>query len=169
MWQSKWVALDKRSHVILTFGSYIKPLSHKVKPLSQKYYDFRLNSYRKMNISRFFQYKCICNQIWPCHKVGQGQARFIICENLIETTSPMLHTKSQGHLPFVPENKIFKGFFAIYGCDGLDLWNTFIAIVLLGLTYQVRIMTLASTVFKKTNFSKKFPFKCIRKQIWPWR
>ena len=27
-------------------------------------------------------------------------------------------------------------------------WNLFIAIILSGLTYQVRIMTLASTVFK---------------------
>ena len=38
----------------------------------------------------------------------------------------------------------------------LDLWNLFIAIVTLGLTYQVRIMTLASVVFKKSTF-KKFP------------
>ena len=37
----------------------------------------------------------------------------------------------------------------------LDLWNLFIAIVSFGLTYQVRIMTLASTVFKKFNFQKK--------------
>ena len=47
----------------------------------------------------------------------------------------------------------------------LDLWNLFIAIVSLDKTYQVRIMTKASTVFKKINFSKIFPFKCIRKQI----
>ena len=47
----------------------------------------------------------------------------------------------------------------------LDLWNLFIAIVSLGLTYQVRIMTRASTVFQKINFSKIFTFKCIRKQI----
>ena len=40
----------------------------------------------------------------------------------------------------------------------LDLWNLFIAIVSLGLTYQVRIMTKASTtVFQKINFSKKNP------------
>ena len=32
----------------------------------------------------------------------------------------------------------------------LEIWNLFIAIVSLGLTYQVRIMTLASTVLKKT-------------------
>ena len=34
----------------------------------------------------------------------------------------------------------------------LDLWNLFIAIVSLGLTYQVRIMTKASTVLKKLTF-----------------
>ena len=45
-----------------------------------------------------------------------------------------------------------------------DPWNLSIAIVLIGQTYQVRIMTLASTVFKKSTF-KKFPFTCIRKQI----
>ena len=39
----------------------------------------------------------------------------------------------------------------------LDLWNLFIAIVSLGLTYQVRIITLASTVFKKTTFQEKIP------------
>ena len=41
----------------------------------------------------------------------------------------------------------------------LDLWNLSIAIVSLGLTYQVGIMTLASTVFKKSTFQKKIPFK----------
>ena len=39
----------------------------------------------------------------------------------------------------------------------LDLWNLFIAIVSLGYTYQVRIMTKASTVFKKNQLFKKFP------------
>ena len=34
----------------------------------------------------------------------------------------------------------------------VDLWNLFIAIVSLGLKYQVRIVTLASTVFKKLTF-----------------
>ena len=36
----------------------------------------------------------------------------------------------------------------------LDLWNLFIAIVSLGLTYQKRIVTNASTVFKKSTFQK---------------
>ena len=44
-----------------------------------------------------------------------------------------------------------------------DLLNLSIAIVSLGLTYQVRIMTLTITVFKKSIFQKKFSFKCIRK------
>ena len=38
----------------------------------------------------------------------------------------------------------------------LDLWNLFIAIVTLDKIYQVRIMTLASIVFKKSTF-QKFP------------
>ena len=46
--------------------------------------------------------------------------------------------------------RYFKG----YGCGGLDLWNLFIGIGSLGLTYQVRIKTLASTVFKKSTFQK---------------
>ena len=33
----------------------------------------------------------------------------------------------------------------------LDLWNLFIAIVSLGLTYQVRIMTFSSTVLKEST------------------
>ena len=36
----------------------------------------------------------------------------------------------------------------------LDLWNLSIAIVSLVSTYQVRIMDLASTVFKKSTFQK---------------
>ena len=47
----------------------------------------------------------------------------------------------------------------------LDHWNLFIAVFSLGLTYQVRMITKASTVFKKIYFSKNLPFKCIRKQI----
>ena len=42
-------------------------------------------------------------------------------------------------------------------------------IISLRSTYQVRIMNLASTAFKKINFSKIFQFKCIRRKIWPWR
>ena len=36
----------------------------------------------------------------------------------------------------------------------LDLWNLFIAIVSLGKIYRVRIMTKATTVFKKSTFHK---------------
>ena len=37
----------------------------------------------------------------------------------------------------------------------LDLWNLFIAIFSLVSTYQVRIITMALTVFKKSTFQKK--------------
>ena len=38
-----------------------------------------------------------------------------------------------------------------------DLRNLFLAIVSLGLTYQVRIMAKASTVFKKNQLFRNFP------------
>ena len=83
--------------------------------------------YRKTNISRFFQSKCIKNQIWPCCKKDKGQPRFIICANLVGPTSPMLYTKSQGHWSLGPRVEIFKGLLpymgiaAIYICDHLHL------------------------------------------------
>ena len=55
-----------------------------------KYYEFGLNSYRKMNILRFSPYKCIRIKFDLAIKVGQGQPRFIICANLVGPTSPML-------------------------------------------------------------------------------
>ena len=41
--------------------------------ISRKNYDLDLNIYRKINISIFFPYKYIENQILPCCKVDQGQ------------------------------------------------------------------------------------------------
>ena len=75
--------------------------------ISLKYYDFGLKSLWKMNISKFFPYKCIRKQIWPCRKVGQGQPKIFICANLVGPTSPMLHTKSQGHQPSGSREKDF--------------------------------------------------------------
>ena len=71
-----------------------------------------------MNISRFFPYKCIRKQIRPCHNVGQGQPRLIICANLVGATSPMLHTKSQGHWPFGSREEDIQRVFTIYGHGG---------------------------------------------------
>ena len=85
--------------------------------ISLKYYDFGLKNLWKMKISRFFPYKCIRNQIWPCRKVGQGQPRIIIhvCANLVGPTFPNLNTKSQGHKPSGSEEKDFKGFLPYMG------------------------------------------------------
>ena len=63
-----------------------------------KYYDFGLNSYRKMNISRFSHINAL--GIKFDLEVGQGQPRSTICANRVGLTSPMLHTKSLGHRPF---------------------------------------------------------------------
>ena len=80
--------------------------------ISSENNDFGLNSFQKMNFFKKIPFKCIRKQIWPWHKVGQGQLRFIIWTNLVGPTSPMLHTKSQGHR--VLEKKIFKWFYHIW-------------------------------------------------------
>ena len=52
----------------------------------------------------------------------------------------------------------------------LDLWNLFIdivSIIRLNISRENNGYK-ASTVYKKIEFSKMFPFKCILKQIWPW-
>ena len=118
-----------------------------------------------MNISRFFPYKCIRNQIWPCHKVGQ--ARFNICANMVETIWQMLHTKSQGHWPYVLRIRYSKGFYHIW------VWWPwpFILIYshcLIRFNISSENNDFGFNSIQKINFSKKFTFKCNRKQIWPW-
>ena len=67
-----------------------------------------------MNILRFFQYK-YQESNWHCRK--KGQPRFLICASLVGPTSPMLHTKSQGHGILVLGKEILKGFI-LYGHGG---------------------------------------------------
>ena len=47
--------------------------------------------------------------------------------------------------------------FAVRSKVNLDLWNLFIAIVSLGQTNQVRLITEASTFFKKNQLFEKNP------------
>ena len=75
---------------------------------------FALN-YRKMNISRFFQYKCIRNQIWPWRKKGQGQLRFIICANLVRPYPQCYIPSPKAIGLLVQEKKIFKEFLPYMG------------------------------------------------------
>ena len=52
------------------------------------------------NFKDFSHINAFGKQIWPCHKVGHGQPRIIICANFIGSTSQMLHTRTQGYWPF---------------------------------------------------------------------
>ena len=68
-----------------------------------------------MNILRFLQHKYIRNKTGTAVKKGQGQPRFIICANTAGPTSPMLHTKSQGHWSFGSREGDFEGFLPYMG------------------------------------------------------
>ena len=74
--------------------------------------------FKKINFSEIFPFKCIRKQIWPWRKVGQGQPRIIIWTNLVGSTTPMLHTKSQGHRPSGSGEEDFLRVFTIYGRGG---------------------------------------------------
>ena len=73
--------------------------------------------FSKNEIFKKVPFKCIRKQIWPWRWVGQGQLSFIIWTNLLVLTSPMLHTKSQGHRPS-RSGEDFYMIFTIYGCGG---------------------------------------------------
>ena len=74
-----------------------------------------------MNISRFFPYKCIRNQIWPCHKVVQGQARFIICANHLGHVTRTIWTNFRSR---ILRNLHMKfEFIWLSGFRGEDVWN----------------------------------------------
>ena len=73
---------------------------------------------KKINFSEIFPFKCIRKQIWPWRLVGQGQPRIIIWTNLVGPTSPMLHTKSQGHRPSGSGEEDFQMVFTLHGHGG---------------------------------------------------
>ena len=76
----------------------------------------------------------------------------------------MLHTKSQGHWPFVPENKIFKGFLTYMGVVALTLKLIYShCVIRFNLSSENNDIGLNS--IQKINFSKNFTFICSRKHI----
>ena len=76
------------------------------------------NSFWKSHCFTFFPYISIRDQIWSCHKIGQGQPRVIIWTNLTQLVYPMQHTKFQGHQPFGSRELDFLKVFTICGHGG---------------------------------------------------
>ena len=72
-------------------------------------------SFDVTDYNSLFLYRSIRDQIWPCHKIGQGQSRIIIWINLVVIKYLMLHTKFQGHRPFGSREEDFLKVFTIYG------------------------------------------------------
>ena len=71
----------------------------------------------------FFSYKCLCDQIWPWSKIGQGHPRVTIYAIYDGPTTQMLHTKFRANRPAAPEKKIFEGFLPYMGKAGiLVMW-----------------------------------------------
>ena len=125
----------------------------------------------KINCFTFFPYKSIREQIWPCHKVGQGQPRVIIWTNLVVLEHLMLHTKFQGHLPF-GSGEDFKFFLPYMGMAAiLVMWpgpfeQTFVPpshrssiwnLTLIGLASMDQISNHGHVLSKELSNLKKLP------------
>ena len=83
--------------------------THLVKYINQ-FTGHRLQKFQRIHHCGIFPYKSWSSEIWPCHKIGQGQPRVIIWTNYDGLESQMLHTKFCGNRSTGPERKIFEGF-----------------------------------------------------------
>ena len=71
--------------------------------ISLKYYDFHLNSYRKMNYALRIKLGLAIKMVK------------VICANLVGSKFPMLHTKSQGYWPFGSRIEDIQSGLTLYG------------------------------------------------------
>ena len=70
-----------------------------------------------LDILTLSSYKCLCYQIWPWPKIGQGHPRVIIWTNYDGLKSPTLHTKFRGNRPSGSREKDWR-VFTLYGHSG---------------------------------------------------
>ena len=80
-------------------------------------------SSKKLNNFYFFPYTSLCDQIWPLHKMGQGQPRVIIWTTLVVLPYTMLQTKFQGHWSIGSGEEDFLSFIPYMGMAAiLVMW-----------------------------------------------
>ena len=102
--------------------------AHSLEPMSQNDLDleyshqfnkltvstnFQVTSYKtlwKIQCSHFFPLKSLCGQIWPCHKLGQGQPKVMIYVNYDGLESLMLHFKFHWYRTTGSEEEDFSRF-----------------------------------------------------------
>ena len=110
------MTLGQGQKMTLTFNTHISSLSQLVS-------GHKLQKFWKINSFHFFLYISLYYQIWPCHKIGQGQPRIIIWTNYDGQESLLRHTKFVEISPPVPEKKIFEGFLPYMGMAAiLVMW-----------------------------------------------
>ena len=72
------------------------------------------NSFTYIHSFAFFPYNNLSDH-WPCQKIDQGQPRVIIKINFLKPEYPMVHTKFQGHWPFISWEEDFQKFLPYMG------------------------------------------------------
>ena len=114
------------------------------------------NSFWKIYYFTFFPYKSVRDQIWPCHKIGQGQLRVIIWTNLEVLEYPMLHTNFQGHWPFGSREEDFLIFLLYMGMVAIFvMWHRPVEQIFIPLSHGGSMWNLVS-IGLEVSKEKKF-------------
>ena len=118
----------------------------------------------------FFPYKCIRKQTWPCRKKVKCQCMTIILATLVDPLQTFKPKASS-----VLEKKIFKGFYHIWAWGpfwsmNCDHFSNLLFPLPKEAPYEIWAK-LAQRLQRRSclKFWTFFPYKCIRKQNWPYR
>ena len=127
------------------------------------------------NFKCFFPYKCIRKQTWPCRKKVKCQCMTIILATLVDPLSPMIYAKIQPQSTSVLEKKIFKGFYHIWAwrppwSTNHDHFSNLLFPLSKEAPYEIWAKLAQRLQMRSClKFWTFFPYKCRRKQNWPYR
>ena len=115
------------------------------------------NSFWKIHCFHFFPLKSISNQIWPCHKIGQGNSKVIIW-TIMMCWSPQCYIPSFVEIrPPVPKKMIFKGFLPYMGMVAIMvMWPASCHQIFISLYLKALIQSLVQI---NTVVSEKIQFE----------
>ena len=121
----------------------------------------------------FFPYKCIRKQTWPCRKKVKCQCMTIILATLVDPCPRWFMQAFSPKASLVLE-KIFKGFYYIWAwrpswSTNRDHFSNLLCPEPKEAPYEIWAKLAQRLQRSCLKFWTFFPYKCIRKQNWPYR
>ena len=122
----------------------------------------------------FFPYKCIGKQTWSCHKKVKCQCTTIILATLVDPCPRWFMQRLSPKASSVLEKKIFKVFYHIWAwrpswSTNCDHFSNLSFPLPKEDPYEIWTKLAQRLQRSCLKFWTCFPYKCIRKQNWPYR